>query len=266
MLPILNIAARTLRQASEFLQQVIERQEFVQEEPEMLAKKLLQIEKDIHRLFIQNIKKSFPEHYIAALGETDFSESDKETVWSLTPIHSGLNFAKGLPYTAISATCFVKGKAEHAIIINPTTGDEYAASKGRGASLNGKRIRVSSTKTVDQCLIATDALFNPNMVSSPHVRFDLYNSLSNNNFPLQQSNCPILDIANVAAGRIDAAVQLQPDVLDLQAAILICQEAGGLLGDLSGGGISSNSGQLVCANPKLFKSLLQKLYAFRDKV
>ncbi len=263
MQPIMNIALRAVRQAGEFLQQVLERQEFSQEDVQSTLENIQRVERQVHRVLIQNIKKSYHDHYIAALGETELTEHPVS--WVVHPILNPLAFSRGLPDTLFSLVCLHHGKAEHAVLFNPVTGDEFTASKGRGASLNAKRVRVSSVRKLESSLVAAN-LFSSKPNRSNHVIMDLYQDLLKEALHCQMSGCTALDLLNVASGRLDCLIDLNANADELAGSLLFCQEAGALCADISGSPVKPNTKTIVAANPKLFKATLQKLFSFRDRI
>ncbi|MCP5206843.1 MAG: hypothetical protein H7A01_06545 [Hahellaceae bacterium] len=264
MSPVMNIATRTLRQALEFLQQSIERQDFQFEDADNLRNRISVIEQNMHKIILQNLKRAYNDHYVAALGETHLS--DKEVAWQLIPIHQPINLVRGLPGNAVSLTCFHRGKPEHAVIFNPSTGEEYTASRGRGATLNGRRIRASSVNSIDAALIGSNVLETGRKKSNGHVYLDLYTDLSSTKLPIYTSGCSLMDLAYVSAGKLDGAVLFDTDMNSLAPGILMAQESGALYGDFSGNTAGNDSKSIVCANPKLFKTILQKLYTYRTRL
>lgn len=264
MLPVMNIAIRTLRQAGEYLQQNIERQEFLLEDADNLRDRINHIEKNLHKIVLQNLKRAYNDHYIADLGESGLE--DKEVAWKFIPVHNPIALTRGLPGNAMSLVCLHKGKVEHAAILHPSTGDEYTASRGRGAAINDKRIRVGKITHLSNAMLASNILEAGRHKDNKHVYLDLHNELSSATLPLYSSGCSTLDLAYTAAGKLDAAILLNNDYDDLEAGIMIAKESGALTGDMFGENITSNSQSAVCANPKLFKSILQKLYTYRSRL
>ncbi|PIE44310.1 MAG: hypothetical protein CSA50_00890 [Gammaproteobacteria bacterium] len=263
MHPIMNIALRAVRQTGEFLQQILERQEFSPENVESTLQNMQKIERQVHRILIQNLKKSYHEHHFAELGETKLAAHP--VAWVIHPILNPLAFSRGLPDTLLSVVCLQHGKAEHSVLFNPVTGDEFTASKGRGATLNGKRVRVSSVRKIESALVAAN-LFTAKANRSNHVIMDLYQDLLTEALYCQMSGCTALDLINVASGKLDCLIDLNVNADELAGSLLFCQESGVLFGDIAGAPIKPASKTVVAANPKLFKALVQKLFAFRGRL
>ena len=158
------------------------------------------------------------------------------------------------------------GKIHSAVIVNPFTGAEYIAVKGSGAIFNDHRCRVSAQRNLEGSLFATDSINQFNKESGDHVVSDLVTSIGQAGVTTQVSGCPSLDLAQVASGQLDAALLTNINTQDLEAALLLCAEAGALVGCLSNGFMKAGDKTLVVANPKLFKSTLQRFSSYGAKL
>ena len=143
------------------------------------------------------------------------------------------------------------------MILDPSKREEFTASRGKGAALNDRRIRVSDRQSLSGALIATGIPFNER--SMPHISAYL-NSMEE---VLQQQSAGIrrmgaasLDLAYVAAGRFDGFWEMNLKPWDIAAGMLLVTEAGGFVSDFQGGNSMMNSGNVVCANNKVFKPLV----------
>lgn len=264
MQPVINIALRAARQANEYILQTLDKQPVSFSDPEACAKQIKNLESTIYRVFFDALKKAYPTHHIGEPGEPISSEH--ENSWSISQIHSPENILRNLPFTGYSITCQQKGKVEHALFINPITDDEFFASRGHGAALNGKRIRVSDVKALGQSLVTSNLLENTRSMENPHVGIDLTSDLIQATFNIRATGCEAADLAYVAAGQFDAAVLTDVDMSELPAVLLICQEAGVLTGDFKGAPTTPGTKRVIAANAKLFKSLLQKVHNYNARL
>ncbi len=264
MQPVINIALRAARQANEYILQTLDKQPVSFSDPEACTKQIEHIENTVYRVFFDALKKAYPTHYIAEPGE--IISSEHENSWSISRIHSPENILRNLPFTGYSVTCQQKGKIEHAIFINPITDDEFSASRGHGAALNGKRIRVSDIKNLNQSIIASNVLENSRNMENAHVALDLTSELVKSSFSIRSTGCEAADLAYVAAGQLDATILTDVDMNELPAVLLICQEAGVLTGDFSGKPTTSSSKRIIAANAKLFKTLIQKVHNYNARL
>jgi myo-inositol-1(or 4)-monophosphatase len=146
---------------------------------------------------------------------------------------------------------------EHAVVYDPVKDELFTASKGRGAFLNDRRIRVS------KCAKLGDALVGTGFPFKELTRADLYlrqlRSLMEKSSGVRRAGAAALDLAYVACGRLDAFWELGLQPWDMAAGVLLIQEAGGLVGDPKGDQGFMDSGDVVAAAPKLFPSLLEAL-------
>lgn len=262
MQPTLNIALRAARIASEQIARDLERLDIIKTEQSSLNEFVNNAAASAEKSAAYTIHKSHPEHRIRGrhLGDLGQSSDTSEIEWHIDPIQGESNYQRGLPIFALSLVCRLKGRAEHAVIINPITGEEFTASRGRGAQLNGKRIRVSNNKTLHNSLIGVQ--FHNR--ASDKGNLTAFQEISNNillqDGQLHQSGSAALSLANVAAGRLDGCCFFSLDEWELEAGSLMIQEAGGLQSDLVGGNQMIQKGQLVAGNPKLLKHLLQAIH------
>ncbi|WP_250658511.1 inositol monophosphatase family protein [Alkalimarinus coralli] len=263
MQPVINIALRAARQANEYILQTLDKQPVSFSDPEACAKQIKNLENTTYRVFFDALKKAYPTHYIGEPGEP--VSDQHENSWSISLIHSPENILRHLPFTGYSITNYQKGKVEHALFINPITDEEFSASRGHGAALNGKRIRVSDTRNLNQSLLTSNLLENARNMENAHVGLELISDLAQATFNVRATGCEAADLAYVAAGRFDAAVLTDVDTSELPAVLLICQEAGVLTGDFKGAPTSSGTKRLVAANAKLFKSLIQKIHNYNAR-
>jgi len=164
------------------------------------------------------------------------------------------NFIHGIPHFAISIACQVKGKVEHAVILDPIRQEEFTASRGHGARLNNIRIRTNKKEGLNGTLIAAGAPANE---ADMQKSMDLELAATRSGARLRQSGCPGLDLAYLAAGRIDGIWLCGLAQWEIAAGILLIQETGGLVSDFSGAQNFMNSGNLTAGSPKVFKPLIQ---------
>jgi myo-inositol-1(or 4)-monophosphatase len=269
MQPMVNIALRAARQASEQIERALERLDLIKSEQGSVAKFLNDTCKSVEKNIAQVIQKAYPHHSVmgeySGLYEAASTEGPTPCHWQVHTLDSVTNFSNALPSFALCLVGRVKDKVEHALILNPITGEEFTASRGQGAQLNGRRLRVGSLKSLDGALIGTGHLGRPSDKKHLEMQLDITRAIVEAGASTFSTGSVALNLAYTAAGRLDAMLQPEVHAEELEAGLLILQEAGGLAADFSGGANYRNNGQLVAGNPKIFKSLLTTVNGISKK-
>jgi len=263
MQPMLNIALRAARLASEQVQRAQDKVEIVRSEKDEINELIEETVNSAEKTIAYTIQKAYPKHALQGQFSGDYpSTTDKtEATWYISAIDNIANFSKGIPQTAICLAVLINGKVEHTVVINPVTGEEYTASRGHGAILNGRRIRVTDNKGLESATISTTFADTTGDKSLLESHLNMCTKLHSNRGLLQNTGSAALNFANVAAGRIDGSYADNLQLATTLASALLIQEAGGLAGDLSGGANFKKTKSLVAGNAKVFKSLVQAIHA-----
>ncbi|MCV6621602.1 MAG: inositol monophosphatase [Cellvibrionaceae bacterium] len=257
MEPMLTIALRAARKAGELIERALERVDVVAFEEKGRNDFVTEIDQASEKEIIYHLRKAYPDHTIRG-EETGLSvgeNSDYE--WIIDPLDGTTNFIHGIPHFAVSIACKYKGQIEHAVVLNPITREEFTASRGRGAALNGRRIRVSSRKGMDGALIGTGIPFNGYAFEHMTPYLAAMHEIAGQTAGIRRPGAASLDLAYVAAGRFDGFWEMNLQEWDIAAGVLLVKEAGGLVSDFKGGNSFMDSGNIVCGTPKVFKPLLQ---------
>lgn len=257
MQPMANIALRAARRAADFIAQSFDHPE----EREVTAKALNDFVSDVDRraeqLIITTIQAAHPDHAILA-EESGASETDSEYTWIIDPLDGTLNFLQGIPHFSVSIAVRRGRHLQHGVIIDPIRHEEYVASRGYGAQLNGKRIRVSKRTKIAECILGTGI-----PPASLATRLDSYmaglHSFTSQARAIRRAGSAALDLAYVAAGRTDGFWEIGLSEWDIAAGILMVREAGGFVSDLAGGESYLDSGDIVAANPRVLKLMLKTI-------
>jgi len=169
-------------------------------------------------------------------------------------IPSTTNFIHGFPQYAVSIGLKHKGVLTHGVIYDPTNNELFTATRGRGAYLNERRIRVSKRVQLNEALIGTGFPFRD--LRSLDEYLAMFRELTVRTAGLRRAGAAALDIAYVAAGRLDGFWEMGLSPWDMAAGALLVQEAGGLVGDFRGDSGYLDSGRIVCGSPKIFTQML----------
>jgi myo-inositol-1(or 4)-monophosphatase len=259
---MLTIALRAARKAGELIERSLERVDIVAFEEKGRNDFVTEVDTAAEKEIIYNLRKAYPEHTIIgeetgrSVGKTaDGKDSDYQ--WIIDPLDGTTNFIHGIPHFAVSIACLYKGQVQHAVILNPITREEFTASKGRGATLNGRRIRASKRRGLNGALIGTGIPFNGYAYEKITPYLATMYEIAGQTAGIRRPGAASLDLAYVAAGRFDGFWEMNLKPWDIAAGLLMVTEAGGLVSDFKGGNTSMETGNVVCAAPKVFKPLLQ---------
>lgn len=261
MQPMVNIALRAARVAGEQITRAVERLDLVKSEQADVAKLISETCKKAELSITQAIHKAYPSHKVVGeyTGEHAPIGEGPEFTWSINPIDSLSNFSNGLPTFALCIAGQQNNRIEHALILNPITNEEFTASRGHGAQLNGKRLRVSNHKGIENALISTGFFNRKNDKDHLETYLNIFRDITTTGGTLYNGGSPALNLAYTSAGRIDGYYQIGLNYGEIEAGLLLIQEAGGLVGDFKGSNDFRKNGNLVAGNPKMFKALTKAL-------
>jgi len=254
---MLNIALRAARKAGELIERAGERVDLVAIEEKGRNDFVTEVDKSAEKEIIYHLRKAYPEHSI--IGEEGGSQpgSNTDVEWIIDPIDGTTNFIHGIPHYSVSIACRIKGQLEHAVVYDPVKREEFTASRGRGARLNGRRIRVSNRRGLPGALIGTGIPFSGYALENITPYLAALQEIAGQTAGIRRPGSAALDLAYVAAGRFDAFWEMNLNSWDIAAGILLVKEAGGLISDFHGGHDYLESGNIVCGGPKVFKPILQ---------
>ncbi|RPG25412.1 MAG: inositol monophosphatase [Gammaproteobacteria bacterium TMED92] len=257
MQPMANIALRAARKAGDFMLRAMDRPEEFDIEAKAPNDFVSNVDKTAEAIIIEQIHETFPDH--AIIGEESGAQTgSSEYTWIIDPLDGTLNFLQGIPHFAVSIGIMKGRHHEHGVVYDPVRGEEFVASRGSGAQLNGKRMRVSTRSKMSECVLATG--LPPGCVEN---RLDEYMDglklITGNCRGIRRAGSAALDLAYVAAGRTDGFWEMGLSHWDIAAGVVLVREAGGFVSDLQGGESFSSSGDIVAANPKCWRALIQTL-------
>lgn len=261
MQPMLNTALGAARQTAKMIERAFEDVDLIDVESKGANDYVTKVDQAAEESLIENIRKRYPNHGFLCeeSGHQPGKEDGADYLWIIDPLDGTTNFINGIPHFAISIALQVKGQLEVAVIIDPIKQEEFTAVRGRGAQLNGKRVRVNDRKQLDGTLISTGFPFRPNQRGIVDTYMNIFKDLTITTAGIRRQGAAALDLAYVAAGRYDAFWEFGLNKWDIAAGILLVKEAGGLVGDLKGGMKHFETGDIACAPPKLFKPFMQTI-------
>jgi len=257
MHPMLNIAVRAARRAGSIINRAaLDGGGGLKVTSKRAKDFVTQVDQAAEQAIIDIVRKSYPEHGLLA-EESGASQADAEFVWIIDPLDGTTNFIHGFPQYCVSIGIRHRGALTHAVIYDPVRNELFTASKGSGAYLNDRRIRVSTLTKFGDALVGTGFPFKE------LTRLDLYTrqlqTMMKTCAGVRRAGAAALDLAYVACGRLDAFWELGLSPWDMAAGALLIQEAGGLVADLKGEQTFLESGDIATATPKVFTALLEAL-------
>lgn len=258
-----NIALRAARRAGQVLLRGMDRLDELKVEEKAPNDFVSNIDREAERVIVDALLKTYPDHAILAEEGSGAGRNDgAEFTWIIDPLDGTLNYLQGIPHFAVSIAVRRGRHLEHGIILDPVRNEEWVASRGDGAQLNGKRVRVSKAQRLGETVIATG------LPAGAKDRVDLYNRLMGD-FAIEcrsvrRQGSAALDLAYTAAGRLDGFWEMGLAPWDIAAGALIVKEAGGFVADLEGGDRYLESGDVVAANPRCCKLILAKARQVRE--
>jgi myo-inositol-1(or 4)-monophosphatase len=256
---MVNIAVRAARRAGEIMVRQMNQLEALKVVEKSRNEFVSQVDQAAEAAIIEVIRDHYPDHSI--LAEESGAAGEHEYQWIIDPLDGTTNYLHGFPQFSVSIGVARKGELEHGVVYDPLRQEIFTASRGQGAQLDGRRIRVSKRTTLQQSLIATGFPYRANLV---HIEryLGMLKAVMLESSGVRRPGSAALDLCYVAAGRVDAFFELGLSKWDIAAGALIIREAGGRISDFHGGDGYLDSGNVVCGNPKVYAALSKLLAPF----
>ena len=256
--PMLNVAIKAARAAGAIINRAALDVEAVRISQKEVNDFVTEVDQASEQAIIETLLTAYPGHGI--LAEESGSEhgaKDSEYVWIIDPLDGTTNFIHGFPVYCVSVALAVRGKIEQAVIYDPTRNDLFTATKGRGAYMNDRRLRVSKRIRLADCLLSTGFPFRKG------DNFKNYLAIMADVMPrtagLRRPGAAALDLAYVAAGFTDGFFETGLSPWDVAAGSLLVQEAGGLVGNFTGEADFLDQKECLAANPRVYAQLVPLL-------
>lgn len=252
MHPMLNIAIRAARRAGNTIVRGHQRLHQVKVERKGHQDYVSQVDRDAEAVIIDTLHTAYPDHQI--LAEESGASGNSDYVWIIDPLDGTLNFLHGYPQYAVSIALTVRERLEQAVVYDPNRDELFTASRGSGAQMNGQRLRVGRCQQMTNALVATGFPVRRNEELAPFLAS--FSEVLGQCADVRRSGSAALDLAHVACGRLDGFWEFGLAPWDIAAGALLVLESGGLVGDPEGGENFLGDGDIVAANPKLFRQLI----------
>ncbi|NEX59904.1 inositol monophosphatase [Noviherbaspirillum sp. 17J57-3] len=262
MHPMLNTAVKAARRAGT----VINRATFDLDRIKVTEKGqndfVTEVDKAAEQAVIDVLKTAYPDHAFLAeeTGASANMHDQHENVWIIDPIDGTTNFIHGFPQYCVSIALQQRGQITQAVVYDPTRNDLFTATKGAGAYLNEKRIRVSRRDKMADSLIGTGFPFRDNDQLDEYLK--MFRIMTERCAGLRRPGAAALDLAYVACGRLDGFFEKGLHPWDMAAGSLLITEAGGIVGTFAGESDYLYNGQVLAGSPKIFAQMVQLLSPF----
>lgn len=250
-----NVAVKAARAAGSLINRAALDIESVRVSQKQANDFVTEVDQAAERAIIEILLGAYPGHGIwAEESGREYGAKDSEFVWIIDPLDGTTNFIHGLPIYCVSIALAVKGKIEQAVVYDPTRNDLFTATKGRGAFLNERRIRVSKRTMLKDTLISTGFPYRKSDDFAQYLT--LMGDVMQRTAGLRRPGAAALDLAYVAAGFTDGFFEKGLQPWDVAAGSLLVTEAGGLVGNFTGEADFMEQGECLAANPKVYAQLV----------
>jgi myo-inositol-1(or 4)-monophosphatase len=254
MHPMLNIAIRAARKAGNLIAKHYETPDAVEASRKGDNDFVTNVDREAERLIIEVIRKSYPQHTIISEECGELVGDEPDTQWIIDPLDGTTNFIKHFPHFAVSIAVRIKGRTEVAVVYDPMRNELFSSTRGQGTQLNGYRLRGSTARDLDGTILATGFPFKMKQHAATYI--NLVGKLFTQCADFRRGGSAALDLAYVAAGRVDGYFEIGLKPWDYAGGELLVREAGGLVTDFVGGNDYWLSGNLVAGNPRVVKAML----------
>ncbi len=255
MHPMLNIAVRAARNAGNIIVRSLDRIDSLDVSEKSHNDFVSEVDRRAEQEIIRTIRRAYPNH--AILAEESGEQAGDEFQWLIDPLDGTTNFLHGIPQFAVSIALRHKGRLEQAVIYDPVKNEMYTATRGSGAQLNERRLRVSKRKTLKGALLGTGFPFRQHQDQA--LFLETFKALTPDTAGIRRPGSAALDLAYVAAGRYDGFWEFGLKPWDMAAGVLLITEAGGMVSDFDGEDRYLESGNILASNLRLHPIMLARL-------
>jgi myo-inositol-1(or 4)-monophosphatase len=256
MHPHLNTAIRAARRAATVIMRHADRLDRLSVETKGRNDFVSEVDRLAEEEIIRCIRSAYPAHAILAEESGASGTPDAQThQWLIDPLDGTTNYLHGFPHYAVSIAVRRGNQLEQAVVFDPVRNELFTASRGRGAQLNDRRIRVSGVSHLGDALLATGFPFRE--LDRLEVWLATFRALLPRTTGIRRAGSAALDLAYVAAGRFEGFWEFGLNPWDMAAGALLIEEAGGMVGDMRGGRDYLETGDILTANPDLYADVLR---------
>lgn len=255
MHPTLNIAIRAARAAGRIIMRSAERIDTLRIAEKTRNDFCSEVDRNAEAAIITELRGKFPHHAIMA--EETGAEGDGDYVWIIDPLDGTTNYLHGFPQYSISIALAYRGELDQAVVYDPLREELFTASKGGGALLNDRRLRVTGRSSLEGALLGTGIPFRDQRYLDAYLA--MLKDLVRDTSGIRRPGSAALDFAYVAAGRLDGFWELGLSPWDYAAGALLVKEAGGKVSDIRGGEQYMSSGNVIAGGLKVHQAMVKRI-------
>jgi len=259
MHPMLNIAIRAARSAGNTIMRYANRVDTLAVTSKARNDFVTDVDKMAEKDIISTIRRSFPDHGILAEESGEVAGKD-DYLWVIDPLDGTTNFIRGFPQFAVSIALKHKGRLDQAVIYDPVRQELFTASKGAGAQLNNRRLRVTNQTSLEGALLGTGFPFRQQEYLDAYL--GMFKALFPDTAGIRRAGAASLDLAYVAAGRLDGFWEFGLSEWDMAAGALLIKEAGGIVTNFRGEDSYLETGNIITGTPKIHRAILREIQPF----
>jgi len=252
MNPTTNIAVRAARQAGNIIMRSFQRIDTLAIAEKQANDYVSEVDRAAEQAIIDTIRRSYPHH--AILAEESGEHDGNEYQWIVDPLDGTTNYLHGFPQFSISIAMQHRGQLESAVVYDPLRDEMFTASRGNGALLNDRRLRVTDHKSLKGALIGTGIPFRDQRYLDEYL--GMLKAMVKDTAGIRRPGSAALDFAYVAAGRIDGFWELGLSAWDFAAGALLVREAGGAVSDIRGGDRFLESGNVIAGGVRVHREMV----------
>ncbi|OSI13127.1 inositol monophosphatase family protein [Neisseria canis] len=254
MNPILNTALKAARKAGSMMTRASNNLSAIKIDSKAFNDFVSDVDRESERILIETLKEAYPHHKITTEETGAHGNAKAEYEWIIDPLDGTTNYLHGHPQYAVSMALLHKGQLQEALVFAPERNDLYMASRGQGALLNDRRIRVSSRVDLNQCLIGTGFPVVDQSMMDDYL--NILRAFLERTAGARREGAASLDLCALACGRFDGFFEFNLKPWDVAAGALIAKEAGAIITDMQGEQTWLETGNIVAANPKILAQML----------
>lgn len=260
MNPMVTIAVRAAREAGRVITRNFNRVDRLTIANKGRNDFVTEVDRNAEAAIIEVLREKYPNH--AILAEESGAQAGNEYEWVIDPLDGTTNFLHGLPQFAVSIALKVKGRLDLSVVYDPIHEEMFTASRGEGALLNDRKIRVTNRKGLEGALLGTGIPFRDLRFVDNYL--GMMKDLARDTAGIRRPGSAALDFAYVACGRTDGFWELGLSEWDFAAGALLVREAGGLVTDIAGGERYLETGNVIAGNLKVHNAMLRRIRPHLD--